>query len=122
MSSALPCTTIRRLSGQRSSTSTKWGLISIASSRASGCIARSSARVVPPVPGPSSTTSLARCARVARVTRRSRKRELGMIDPTCFGPLEEAAEEGEAIVGLESQRAIVLGHRGSSGKRARPGA
>ena len=55
--------------------------ISIVTSLASGRIARSRARVVPPVPGPSSTTTRADSIEAVRTMRRSRKRELGMIEP-----------------------------------------
>jgi DNA polymerase-4 len=86
MSSALPqCTTSRGSAMRARTRSARRGLISIASRCASGRIARNRACVVPPVPGPSSTTTLARSSRAQRVTRRSRKRELGMIEPTSLG-------------------------------------
>ncbi|MCZ7600411.1 MAG: hypothetical protein M5U09_25475 [Gammaproteobacteria bacterium] len=49
----------------------------MASSREDEGRARSSARVVPPVPGPSSTTVLAWRAPLMFTRRRSRNRELG---------------------------------------------
>src|SRR5439155_11506175 len=100
---------------------TKCGLISIASSRASGSIAPSSARVVPPVPGPSSTISLALCARVARVTRRSRKRELGMIDPTCLGRRRKPRKNAKRSSGWSRRGRFCSGTGGPPGKRPHPG-
>ena len=55
----------------------KSGSISMLSSEACGDMAASRARVVPPVPGPNSTTDPARTTVANSVTRRSKNRELG---------------------------------------------
>src|SRR6056297_3022464 len=65
--------------------SQKPALISMARSRAFGGRAARRARVVPPVPGPSSMASWALARSAVRVMRRSIQRELGMIDPTSLG-------------------------------------
>ena len=56
------------------------------------------ARVVPPVPGPSSTTMRERAMPAASTTRRSRKRELGMTEPIMAGSPKESAKEREMAV------------------------
>jgi hypothetical protein len=63
----------------------KSGLISMLSSAPCGGMAASRARVVPPVPGPNSTTFRAADKPARRATRRSKKRELGMTEAICFG-------------------------------------
>jgi hypothetical protein len=69
----------------RASRAQNLGLTSIASSLAPGAIAASIARVVPPVPAPSSTTVCADATPASSTMRRSRKRELGVIEPICLG-------------------------------------
>ena len=80
-SHALPICVMSRPSSMLLTKAWKCVLISIHRSLAWCGIARSIARVVPPVPGPNSTIILDEETPAATTVRRSRKRELGITDP-----------------------------------------